>query len=143
MAFGTFFAIWLVVFAIQYALLMVAGINNGPLLGAALAVLVIAGGWLFLALNANGWESSRFLSIGLGGGMGLVMMMNVWGVVWRCQKRLIAWTKESASSGAAMPPEAAGLARKAFLASRLNFYLSMPMLFFMAAASHYPMFGTG
>jgi len=28
-----------------------------------------------------------------------------------------------------------------FLASRTNAFLSIPMLFFMAAASHYPMFG--
>jgi hypothetical protein len=33
------------------------------------------------------------------------------------------------------------MARLTFLASRLNFALSFPMLFFMGAASHYPMFG--
>jgi uncharacterized membrane protein len=31
-------------------------------------------------------------------------------------------------------------ARVAFLASRTNFVLSFPMLFFMATASHYPLF---
>jgi uncharacterized membrane protein len=31
--------------------------------------------------------------------------------------------------------------RMALVASRTNFVLSFPMLFFMAAASHYPMFG--
>jgi len=30
---------------------------------------------------------------------------------------------------------------RGFLASRTNAFLSIPMLFFMAAASHYPMFG--
>jgi len=35
----------------------------------------------------------------------------------------------------------ARFARLTFLASRLNFVLSFPMLFFMGAASHYPMFG--
>ena len=40
-----------------------------------------------------------------------------------------------------MPPEAAKLARVGLLVSRVNFYLSFPMLFFMAAASHYPFLG--
>jgi uncharacterized membrane protein len=33
------------------------------------------------------------------------------------------------------------MARQAFLASRTNFYLSVPMLLFMAASSHYPILG--
>jgi uncharacterized membrane protein len=32
-------------------------------------------------------------------------------------------------------------ARLAALASRVNFVLTFPLLFFMGAASHYPMFG--
>jgi uncharacterized membrane protein len=35
------------------------------------------------------------------------------------------------------PANAAALARQAFLASRTNFFLSVPMLFYMAAASHF------
>ena len=31
-------------------------------------------------------------------------------------------------------------ARRAFLASRTNTWLSLPMLFFMGAASHFPIF---
>jgi hypothetical protein len=41
-----------------------------------------------------------------------------------------------------MPAEAAKLAHLSFLVSRLNFVLSFPMLFFMAGASHYPLFGS-
>ena len=37
--------------------------------------------------------------------------------------------------------ESKRMARMAFLASRTNAFLSIPLLFFMAAASHYPMFG--
>jgi uncharacterized membrane protein len=77
------------------------------------------------------------LSIAIGGGIGTMMLLNVWGLIWRCQKKLIAWTKASAEEGKPMPPEAAKLQRLAFLVSRANFYLSFPMLFFMAAASHY------
>jgi uncharacterized membrane protein len=40
-----------------------------------------------------------------------------------------------------MPDKSKAMARMAFLCSRTNAYLSIPMLFFMAAASHYPMFG--
>jgi len=37
----------------------------------------------------------------------------------------------------------AEITRKAFLASRLNTYLSVPMLFCMGAASHLPVFNLG
>jgi uncharacterized membrane protein len=70
--------------------------------------------------------------------MGLLMLLNVWGVIWRCQKRLIAWTQANAEHGTPLPAEAAALSRLAFLASRTNFWLSFPMLFFMAASAHYP-----
>lgn len=134
-AFGSFFAIWIVVFAIEYVLIMVVGLNKGPILAALMAVLVIAAGCLFLRLNSHGWESNRLLSIGIGGGMGLVMLLNVWGIIWRNNKKVIQGTLAGSP-----PADAAKLGRQAFLASRTNAYLSIPMLFFMAAASHYPMF---
>jgi uncharacterized membrane protein len=69
------------------------------------------------------------------------MMLNVWGVIWRIQKRIIAWTADNAANGTPMPDKAKAMARQAFLMSRTNFWLSFPMLFLMGAASHYPMFG--
>ena len=105
------------------------------------AIVVIVAAWIFLSINDQGWQSNRLLSIGIGGGIGWVMMFNVWGVIWRIQKRLIAWTKENAEKGTPMPEQAKRMARMGFLASRANAYLSIPMLFFMGAASHYPMFG--
>jgi uncharacterized membrane protein len=66
------------------------------------------------------------------------MLLNVWGIIWPAQKRIIAWTAANAADGTAIPAESATLARRAFLASRANTWLSLPMLFFMAAASHYP-----
>jgi uncharacterized membrane protein len=68
------------------------------------------------------------------------MMFNVWGVIWRVQKRIIKWTEANAAQGVAIPAEAANYARLTLLASRTNFWLSFPMLFFMGAASHYPVF---
>jgi uncharacterized membrane protein len=140
-AFGSFFAIWTVVFALIYALIMVAKINNGAMLGVAVAVLTILGAYLYLTLNNHGWESNRMLAIGIGGGLGWIMMMNVWGIIWRINKKLIRWHREFAANGTAIPAEAATLGRMAFLASRANFWLSFPLLFLMGAASHWPAFG--
>jgi len=139
----SFFAIWTVVWGILYAVLIPGKgvLDKGPVIGVIYAVVVIAAAWLFLSLNDHGWESNRLLSIGIGGGMGWVMMLNVWGVIWRIQKRLIAWTKDNAQNGTPIPEQAKRMARMAFLTSRANAYLSIPLLFFMGAASHYPMFG--
>jgi uncharacterized membrane protein len=140
---GSFFVIWTLAFAIEMGMLMspVEALRRGPVLGVVMAIVVIAASYAFLAINQQGWESNRLLAIGIGGGLGWIMMLNVWGIVWRMQKRLIRWTEESATKGAAMPPEAAKMARLSFLAARVGFWLSFPMLFFMGAASHYAIFG--
>jgi uncharacterized membrane protein len=80
------------------------------------------------------------LAIGIGGGIGWVLLLNVWGVVWRIQKRLIAWTKANAENGTPMPERAQHMARMAFLTSRISAWLTLPLLFLMGAASHYGMF---
>src|SRR6266851_1936621 len=69
-------------------------------------------------------------SIGLGGAYGVLMLLNVWGIIWPNNKRIIAAT---AGTGPAPPPE---LARQAFLASRTNAWLSLPMILFMATSEH-------
>jgi uncharacterized membrane protein len=140
---GSFFLIWTIVWGVLYACLIPGkGIfDKGAFVGVVYAVVVAAAAWLFLSLNDHGWESSRLLSIGIGGGIGWVMLLNVWGVIWRIQKRLIQWTRDHAANGTPMPDKAKTMARQAFLASRANAFLSVVMLFFMGAASHYPMFG--
>ena len=60
--------------------------------------------------------------------------------VWRANKRLISWTRET-SAAAPMPDKLARMMRQSFIASRANFFISFPMLFFMGASSHYPLFG--
>ena len=138
---GGFFVIWTLAFAIEMGVLMspAKGLQNGPALGGIVAITILAASWVFLGMNQHGWESNRALAIGIGGGLGWFMMLNVWGIIWRMQKKIIRST-EAAAKGAAMPPEAATLARLSFLVSRVNFWLSFPMLFFMGAASHYIMF---
>ncbi len=140
---GSFFLIWTIVWGVLYACLIPGkGIfDNGAFIGVVYAAVVAAAAWLFLSLNSHHWESNRLLAIGIGGGMGWVMLLNVWGVIWRIQKRLIQWTRDNATNGTPIPDKAKAMARQAFLASRANAFLSVVMLFFMGAASHYPMFG--
>lgn len=143
-AIGTFFTIWTLVFIIEMGLLMSpAGfLRKGPVFSLVMAVLVVAAGYLYLSLNSDGWESNRLLAIGIGGGLGWFMLLNVWGIIWRIQKKLIRWTRENAANGTPIPTEAAHLSRLAMFTSRANFVLSFPMLLFMAIASHYPVFGS-
>jgi uncharacterized membrane protein len=141
---GSFFLIWTLAFAIEMGALMSPAevLRKGPVLGILVAVVVVAASYVFLALNQHGWESNRGLAIGIGGGLGWFMMLNVWGIIWRMQKKIIRWTEESAAKGTALPLEAAKVARLSLLCSRINFWLSFPMLFFMGAASHYLMFAS-
>src|SRR5215469_1291537 len=134
--FGAWFAAWLVAYALIYPLQLPAkgALGNGWLRASGVAVVVILASWVVLRMNASPQSSNSHLSISIGGGIGLLMMLNTWGVVWRVQKRLIAWTRAAVDQGTPMPPEAERLARWGFLASRAGFWLSFPMLFFMGAA---------
>jgi uncharacterized membrane protein len=77
-----------------------------------------------------------------GGLMGTLMWANVWFVIWPAQQVVIA-NAENVASGGEANPEAAGRAGRAGVASRTNTLFSIPMLFFMASASHLPSFNTG
>ena len=141
--FGSFFAIWTITWALMYACIIPGkgALDNGWVLAGIYTVILIASACLFLRINDHGWESSQLLSIGIGGGFGWMMMLNVWGVIWRIQKRIIQWTADNAANGAPIPDKAKAMARQAFLMSRANFVLSFPLLFLMGAASHYPLVG--
>jgi len=73
------------------------------------------------------WSSPRFYSIAIGALLGTMMLINVWGIIWPNNKRLI----EAVTAGTAPTP---AWGRRGFLASRTNTMLSIPMLFFMVAA---------
>ncbi len=135
-----FFVIWTVAFLIEFVVLMVPvdALKSGPVLGIIVGIVVAAAAYGFIALNSQAWESSRLQSIGIGGGIGWFMLLNVWGVIWRIQKKLIKWSGESAKNGTPMPAQAAKFSKQALVVSRINFVLSFPLLLFMAAASHYP-----
>jgi uncharacterized membrane protein len=138
--FGEWFLVWIVAYAILYALQMPwkGVVEQRGLRTILIAAVVIAASWIVLDLNGGPQSSNSHLSISVGGGLGLVMLMNAWGIVWRAQKRLIAFTRDSAKNGTAMPPEADRLRAWSNFASRTAFWLSFPMLFFMGAADHYP-----
>ena len=76
------------------------------------------------------------LTITVGALIGTLMFLNVWLVIWPKQQIVMASTNQVAGGGQALP-EAAGAARRAALTSRTNAVFSIPMLFFMGAASHY------
>jgi len=142
-AMASFFLIWTVTWAVMYACVIPGKgvLDKGPVLAVVYTIVVLAAACLFLRINNHGWEGNRMQAIGIGGGFGWMMMLNVWGVIWRAQKKIIQWTRDYAANGAPIPDRAKCLARQGFLVSRANFVLSFPMLFLMGAASHYPMFG--
>jgi len=137
---GMWFGVWLVAYVLIHGFLMMSEgpFKNGWVLAVAVAVVVKAASWAVLYLMSDPAAGNRTLSIAVGGGLGTIMFLNVWGMVWRCQKRLIAWHQASVAQGTPLPPEAAVLARRVYLAARVNFWLSFPLLFFMAASAHYP-----
>ncbi len=141
---GWWLLVWLAAYVFIYALQLPAkGIVNRPWFRViGISLVVIAASWLVLALNGGPHVSSPHLAISIGGGLGFVMLLNTWGVVWRVQKRLISWARTSAEQGVPLPPEAERLMRWGYLTARTSFWLSFPMLFFMGAASHYPFLST-
>jgi len=66
---------------------------------------------------------------------GITMAANVWMIIWKNQKIVLANAANLVAGGEA-DPGAPGAGRKALLASRQNFVLSFAMLWFMVGASH-------
>lgn len=74
-------------------------------------------------------------AIGIGAWLGTIMLFNVWVLIWPNQKKILGMTPAS-------DDEKNAARRVAFLASRTNTMLSIPMLFFMAGGwSHRALFG--
>lgn len=86
----------------------------------------VAGAWLF----GKGFVAAFLLrdgyaGIGVGAWLGTIMLFNVWHLIWPNQKKILGIKPASDA-------EKAKARRIAFLASRTNMMLSIPMLFFMA-----------
>ncbi len=93
--------------------------------------------WLFgagLLMNQGRFGSAFALQgpdavIGMGAWLGTIMLLNVWGIIWPNQKKVLGMKEATAD-------EKKQCARVALLASRTNTMLSIPMLFFMASSGH-------
>ena len=84
------------------------------------------------------YKTSWGVNIMTGSALGTLMFLNVWLVIWPAQQVVIASTTAVAKGQPALP-EAAAAGARAMLASRTNTLFSLPMLFFMGAASHLPL----
>jgi uncharacterized membrane protein len=138
-AMGSFFGLWTAVWLFFY--LVMKYTKNASVSILAICLATIGAARLYLHLNNHGWESNRLLAIGIGGGIGWVLMLNVWGIVWRVQKRIMRWMEDFAQNGTPIPAEAGPLALQAQITARASFILVIPLLLFMAVASHFPVFG--
>ena len=71
------------------------------------------------------FKDRAYMPIGIGAWLGLIMFFNVWVLIWPNQKKILGIVSAT--------DEEKGKARRiAFLASRTNTMLSIPMLFFMS-----------
>jgi len=119
---------------------------NPPLFTRALAwfrwsavVTVTAGLLMIYGLywqDGGLFDSNTEITIFVGGLIGVVMLINVWGVIWPNQRKTLAAMRAGEAPDPAWP-------RYTMYASRTNFALSFPLLFFMAGSSHYPLDWTG
>lgn len=72
---------------------------------------------------------AKHTAIGIGMWLGIIMMLNVWGIIWPNQKRALGIVEVGAD-------EKKKAARVAMLASRTNTMLSIPMLYSMVSAQN-------
>ena len=88
--------------------------------------------------SADRWMNSGAQAWYMGFGVlaGTVMFINVWGVIWPAQKKIMTGLQ----GGPAADPK---LAPRAAMASRVNTYLSVPLLLGMMGGAHkeYNLFG--
>jgi uncharacterized membrane protein len=97
----------------------------------------LAGAWLLeenfvhaftLGMTIEG-GSFYHLIIGIGAWLGTIMFLNVWGIIWPNQKKVLGLKP-------ATDEEKAKARKVALYASRTNFILSIPMLLCMGGATY-------
>src|SRR5262245_63591471 len=80
-------------------------------------------------LNAFLFLNKAYYPIGIGAWLGTIMLFNVWVLIWPNQKKILGIVS-------ATDEEKAKARNVAFLASRTNTLLSIPMIMCMLGASH-------
>ena len=97
------------------------------------SVATVVTGLILAHLNGYLHDAMTFSNgqwpIGVGMWLGLIMFLNVWGVIWPNQKRALGIIEVDADTKAKA-------ARKAMLFSRTNTMLSIPMLVAMTVAQN-------
>ena len=78
-------------------------------------------------LDAFLFRAAPYYPIGVGAWLGTIMFFNVWVLIWPNQQKILGMKPAS-------DEEKAKARRVAFLASRTNTMLSIPMIFFMVAS---------
>jgi uncharacterized membrane protein len=77
----------------------------------------------------HGGQDHYGLVIGIGAWLGTIMLLNVWGIIWPNQKKILGIVP-------ATDAEKAKARKAAGMASRINFVLSIPLILCMGSASH-------
>ncbi len=98
---------------------------------AALGTWLTGMGLLGPNVKAAFMLADGFAIIGIGAWFGTIMLLNVWGLIWRNQKKILGLDGKTHS------PEVIAKAKMvALMASRTNTLLSIPMLMCMVAYGH-------
>ncbi|MBC6497235.1 MAG: urate hydroxylase PuuD [Alphaproteobacteria bacterium GM7ARS4] len=95
-------------------------------------ILAMLSGYLVDALTLglmDPYASERSVAIGIGMWLGIIMLLNVWAVIWPHQKRALGIVKASDAQKKAS-------ATTAMMFSRINTALSIPMLYSMVSAQN-------
>jgi uncharacterized membrane protein len=107
------------------------------------AIATLGTGILITGIEENFYQdffgsghSAHDAAISVGMILGITMAANVWMIIWKNQKEVLA-NVVNVLGGAEANPSAAIAGRKALLASRLNVIFSVSMLFFMVGAPHF------
>jgi uncharacterized membrane protein len=93
-----------------------------------LAHLSILDDAFMLGFNTDPWPNGA-TTIGIGAWLGTIMLINVWGLIWPNQKKILGIVQASAD-------EIAKARKVAFIASRTNALLSFPMFMSMVGFGH-------
>ena len=93
--------------------------------------------WNNFMNNADGvGDNGHDVAISVGMVLGILMAANVWMIIWKNQRVVLANAANVLGGGEA-DPNAATAGRKALLASRQNMIFSVSMLWFMVGAAHF------
>jgi uncharacterized membrane protein len=107
-------------------------------LATGLLITMVAPDYMLKFMNHDGSDpqNARNAVISVGMTLGILMAANVWMIIWKNQKVVIANAVNVLGGGEANP-DAATCGRKALLASRQNMVFSVSMLFYMVGAAHF------